>query len=320
METKGNAAMAAIVLGAIIIAVALLTGTSLVGNSVAGAPNATIITVVNVTNTAPVIYTVTIAPSDISLDPGNATTVNCTALVFDYNGWQDVNGSNATFYDITVGATASDDNNNHYLNASCKACTQFGGSATNASCMCQFAVQYYANNATWQCNMSVRDNGGWALPTQRINLTDTNVSSYAIINSLLAIDAPPQIDYGNLSVTQTSAEQNVSLANYGNIPFNLSIRGWGGDNETLGENYSMICGLGNISVDLERYSAQNGTAFASMIPLNFSYKNVWNFLLPQRTNDASYGADRNSTFWRIQIPSGIGGYCNGTVIVSAWTN
>jgi len=312
----------------------LFFGTVLTAENTSGATNVTNKTVlarVNVTNTEPNVTSVTVDDAtktpvgEIDLTANNVTIVTCNATVFDFNGWQDINSTlvNATFHIQSVGADGAPDNNHRYRNDSCGLCEQ-GNSATQAFCFCNFPVQYYANDSnTWLCNISVRDRGGHAKDADKIYLNSTGISSTVTVTKLLAIDTALLIDYGNLSVTQTSAERVHNVTNVGNININLSLRGYGGENETAphAKNYTMICQYGNISWDNQRYlfGTENtgATTFASMFNLTNQTRIVNNSMLPQRIDDANYGWDRNTTLWRLRVPLGVGGICNGTIIFGA---
>lgn len=304
--------------------ISILVGVSFTTNYVGAAntTNNTVLARVNVTNTEPNITSVVVTPSQIDLTADGTTIVTCNISVFDYNGWQDINpnATNATFHIQSVGRDGSTDNNYRYRNESCGVCTQGGGSSTNATCECKFGLQYYTNDSsTWICNATIGDRGGTQKSGSRLNLTDIDVSSAATVTKLLAINTSTSLDYGNLSVTETSAEIVHNVTNAGNINLNLSLRGYGGDNETLGQNVTMICDLGNITFGNQRYmvgSDRNGTAFADMKNLT-NQTVITNSTFPARTDDAAFGFDRNSTFWKLQIPLSVGGLCNGTIIFGA---
>ena len=293
--------------------------------------NGTTKTYVNVTNTEPRVIKLVVWPDPIVLSPGNITVVYCNATVHDYNGWKDVaNGKwNATFYDTDYNWNDANDDNYHYTNASCQNCTDAGASdGTNATCSCMFFVQYFANDTIWQCNFTVADGGGayyWNETRKRKSLITHNVTN-ATVDPLIAIDVPQEIDYGELAATENSSMIQANLTNFGNIDVNLSIEGWGGDNKTQGQNLSMICrratdgaNLANISIGWERYSIHRSTNFSNMINLTSSPVEIGNFTLEQRTNDSNYewGEDLNVTYWRIYIPPGTTGFCNGTLLFSA---
>jgi len=263
-----------------------------------------------VTNTEPNLYNVFVVSPPINLVAGNTTIVNCTGEIEDINGWSDITKVNATVYDITQGHNPNPttaDNNYRYFNTSCN-CTSI--SANNASCPCLFAVQYFANNGTWQCNMTIADSFG---------LSDSMNSSTFTINTVIGIGVPNEVDYGDMSVTETSAYIPGNITNFGNVPINISVRGWGGT-ESYSAAYndtSMICETGNISIYYERYAINTSIAYENMTNLTNTSTGIPNFDLPTRTNDNNYDTDTNTTYWKIQIPLTIGGYCNGTVQFSA---
>ncbi|MCK5282009.1 MAG: hypothetical protein KAK00_01240 [Nanoarchaeota archaeon] len=280
--------------------------------------NESAVTKVWVWNTEPNITSMVVSPSPIDLTPGNVTIVTCTAYVWDYNGWQDVTIVKSSFYDINEGDGTTADKNYRYLNSTCGNCTSADSSGTNASCSCQFGVWYFANNGTWECNMTIRDRGGNA--TTRIHLfNDTMQSGSIILNSILGVDiSEGVIDYGNLSVTELSDPESVNITNWGNVPINISVREWGGteESETNVGNFSMLCDYGNITHGYQRYSTSNFTDYTNMTNVTNTSTVIPNWNLPVRTNDTHIGKDRNQTFWRIKIPLTVGGFCNGTIMFS----
>ena len=305
----------------ILIALVLI-GVTITTNSVIGAniTNATITTKVYVWNTEPDLYNVSISPAPIELTAGGAMVINCTGFFYDYNGWEDaINQSiNATLYDtVSSSNNAVNDNNIHYTNSSCRSsCSVVGSTTTNGSCSCLFTVQYYANASSWVCNMTLTGGAGNATERQYLNFTDS-MSAGSNINRLLAISIPTLIDYGNLTVTELSNLIAHNLTNTGNIPLNLSVRGYGGSLESIGGNQSMFCDSGNISIGYEKFSLNN-ISYINMNNLS-SIDTPINLTISQRINDSEIelGRDRNQTFWAIQIPLSVGGYCNGTIVFTA---
>ena len=293
---------------------AIFLGVSFPADNVMGAnvSNVSVLAKVNVSNTEPNLYLVNIMNTPIDLNANAAATVICNGSFTDVNGFDDIKNVSATLYQSTTSASVfSDDNNTHYTNSSCGNCTIVPGtSSQNGSCACQFAVWYYANAGSWQCNMTINDSGG---------LSSTQNSSFFTINQLLGINVESLVlDYGNLSVTQVSNSVRENVTNGGNVPINVTVRGFGGDNESIGENYTMLCGFGaNITFGNQRYYPNNNTAFSQMYNLTNQTVQMINVTIPQRQNDASYGNSSNSTFWKLQIPPNAGGICNGTIIFGA---
>ena len=293
----------------LLIIVGLFIGISLESTNVFGANNDTLIVKVNITNGPPMLYNVYMASNQINLEPGNTTIVNCTGLATDLNGWGDIKRVNASIYEITFGDGPTSDRNYRYINASCNStCVSYESSETNATCSCLFSVWYFANNGSWQCNMTVADTYG---------LTSSMNSSAFEIGTVMGVNVPTStLDYGNLSVTQTSSPKQINISNFGNVPINISVRGFGGTDETLPDvgNYTMLCEFGrNISVGYQRYSIVNSTPFANMYNITNTTTGIPNFNLPQRSNDNNYGNDTNSTYLVLQVPQDVAGFCNGTI-------
>ncbi|MDD5086776.1 MAG: hypothetical protein PHV16_03395 [Candidatus Nanoarchaeia archaeon] len=291
---------------------ALISSLSMAGYNVFGWNNMSTTTKLYVWNTEPNITGVTISPDPIDLSPGNTTTINCSANVWDYNGWNDVEVSNATFFHISVNDNSPDNNNNHYTVEDTEnncSCGQID--ANNATCWCLFDVWYYATNGTWTCNMTITDTGGEA--TEREYYFNVSDSNTATVNTVTAIDVPLEIDYGNLSVTETSEEMPANVTNFGNVPVNISIRGYGGTTDpTNPNNLAMECDYGSISIEYEKYSRQSGVDYGAMATLT-NISTPMQLKIPVRTNDEDYGDSTNATYWKIQIPLSVGGHCNGTL-------
>jgi hypothetical protein len=114
---------------------------------------------------------------------------------------------------------------------------------------------------------------------------------------------------------QPSTEISVNITNLGNVPINVSVYGYGGENETTGENLSMVCKINNISVQFQKFST-SVVPFDSKINLSYSPKNL-DFTIPPKNNatDTVY----NTTYWQLVVPASSYsfGECNGTVIFSA---
>lgn len=316
----------------LIFLIIVLCGVTFITPNVFGnVTNGTTKTYVNVTNTEPFVYRLVITPDPVILSPGGVTNVTCIAYVMDYNGWMDINNGthNATFYDIDYSWDSPDDKNYHYTNQSCGGnCTPIVGSSTNATCNCTFEVYYFANDTTWICNFSVSDGGGayYYNETRKRKSLSANNYTTTTIDPLIAINVPSEIDYGELAATENSSMKNATLTNYGNIPFNVTVEGWGGANQTTGQGLAMMCwnpgdgtNVANISVEHEKYSAYQNALLGDMINLSSSSVYIGNFSLYQRLNDTNieFGYDQNNTYWRIYIPPGTRGFCNGTIMFTA---
>ncbi|MFH1642213.1 MAG: hypothetical protein ABIC04_04900 [Nanoarchaeota archaeon] len=249
-------------------------------------------------NTAPDVNNLTV-DDPISLLIGSVTKVYCNASVMDFDNISDIKSVNVSLHHLLVDADSEQDNNNHYINNSCEI---VGTSEFIQNYSCSFNIYYYADPGIWSCNFTAydySDNFG----SSRI---DTNV------DELVAIDvAQTTIDFGGFDPANTSVDDvNLTITNLGNMDINISLKGFG-DRE--GDNLSMVCSKGNISIGYEKYSASYGEPYVNMVKLNSTLQQIANFSLPQRTNDTNYKKDRNNTYWKISIPYGVKGPCNGSV-------
>ena len=266
--------------------------------------NVSIDTRVNITHSEPRITSVVIdnGVDNITLNAGQTRSVVCNITVRDYNGYDDVNMTNATLWDDdSVNMGDVDDENNHYTNSSC---TNVGNDGTYISYWeCGFAVYYYANNGSnWKCNATAIDD---------YNFTDSNYNT-TTINPLYALNVTQQIDYGNMAVGDTSDAKTANITNFGNMDLNISLFGYGGDNFAVGNGLSFICEKGNISVDNERY-ALNDIAWGLMTNLTNTSNMISDLTMPQRTDAEII----NTTFWKLYVPPNPFGQCNGTVVFNA---
>ncbi|MFH1606222.1 MAG: hypothetical protein ABIC91_02665 [Nanoarchaeota archaeon] len=266
--------------------------------------NVTIRTIVNITQSRPTILSIVVdeASDNITLNAGLTRTVICNLTVRDWNGWNDVIGVNATFWDNnSVSMSNSDDENNHYTNATC---TNTGNDGNYISYWdCAFDILYYANNGSnWICNSTVIDN---------YNFTDTAFNT-TTINPLYALNVTTQIDYGDLAVEDTSTSRTANVTNFGNMAIDVSIYGYGGTNFETGNGLAFICQIGNITVDNERYSTDD-IAWASMTQLTNESATISGLTLPQRTDLEVV----NITYWKLYVPPNPYGECNGTIVFAA---
>ncbi len=258
----------------------------------------------NVTvNAAGPVITNTIVTNPIDLTAGSTTLVWCNATIAPSAITVNITRVNATFYDFFTSTHASeDDNSNHYTNSTCKNFTLMNQSGNFT---CGFSLWYYASNSSWLCNLTATD-------------TDNRTSfsfTAATMNQLLALNSTSLIDYGALAPESTSAEKNVTLFNLGNTDLNVTARGYG---RVVGDNLSMSCGVdGNISVGQQHHTGVKGTPYFQMNALTNQSTLIANFTLPKRTSASGHTNDTNFTFWSLQVPSGIGGKCNGTILLTA---
>lgn len=253
-------------------------------------------TTVNITNAAPMVKLVRI-PTPTNLVAYNNRTIYCNVTTYDFDN--DTLVVNASFHYSTSGPQYPTDQNSHYKNISCTR-TSIQGFYMNWSC--GFRVNYFANNGTWYCNSTASDASAYS----------SNSSIAGTINPLVALKATPLIDYGNLPTLNISSEQIANITNGGNRNINISVTGFG---STLGDGLAMVCDSGSIGVGNEAYDRSSGSPFAFMNPLTASSVKIDNFWVNQRVSETNDSLNR--TYWRIQIPTGAGGVCNGKLLFTA---
>ncbi|MEM3373993.1 MAG: hypothetical protein QW757_03205 [Candidatus Woesearchaeota archaeon] len=256
-------------------------------------------TTVNITNSAPMVYNVFL-DTPINLIAYGNKTVYCNATIFDFDN-QTI-AVNATLYIVGItDENSPDDGNDHYTNTSC---TRVSPQDREMQYRCAFSVRYYANNNTnWRCNVTAIDTG---------NAINSNISNLATINPLVAIKLPPLIDYGDLAVWDISQDIDANVTNAGNRDANISVEGWG---STPGDGLAFVCDFGSIAISYERYDITTGTNYNLMSQLSTTTTMIQNFYVPQRTSEIYDSI--NSTWWKVQIPIGAGGVCNGTILFTA---
>jgi hypothetical protein len=208
---------------------------------------------------------------------------------------------NATLYDSTYSPGSPDNRNNHYSNASCQLVS---ASENYANYTCSFSVYYYANPSEWKCEVTAAD----------INGLEGSRSKNLSINSLYGLSIyPGYINFSSMHAGQNStSDVNITITNYGNIEVDITLYGYG---SAIGDSLSMNCTAGNISIDNERYSLTPGLTYAGMNPLSGTAMQIDAFNLEKQTLESTNSSRK--VHWKIGVPLGIGGSCNGNVVIGA---
>lgn len=259
-------------------------------------------TQVNVTNAGPEIQSIVISPSpNMVLAAGSTKTVYCNTTIRDWNGFADIDTVNATFYHYYNLSTQIDDNNEHYTNTSCAEISNDGQYIANYSCSME--IQYFANNGSWSCNVSVNDT---------FNFNDA-LNDTVNVGQLMALNVTDTIDYGSLNVTDYSQNITAVITNFGNADINISVLGYG---RVEGDGWGLVCSQGsNITIDNERYyNALVG--WSEKITLTGVNADI-NVTLNQQVDDAI--PVTQNTIWQLYVPPNPFGICNGTVRFTATT-
>jgi hypothetical protein len=120
------------------------------------------------------------------------------------------------------------------------------------------------------------------------------------------------LNYGDVSAGSTSSDKIMNITNYGNMPMNITVYGYGGDDPVLGDGYAMTCISGyNISIDNHRYSELSGRTFAQKKQLTSTAQHL-NMTIQKQTLPNALKI--NSTYWQLNVPPMEVTRCNGTVV------
>jgi hypothetical protein len=243
--------------------------------------------------------------NQIDLVAGSTQLVYCNMTIRAPGVYTDILGVNATFFSSTTTIDAADNNRTHYSNSSC---TFLTGGGDTADYQCAFNVWHFAINGTWNCTSFAWD-----------SVSTSNNSDNTTVNQLFALNISTElIDYANLQPNATSSNVTVNISNVGNMPMNISVYGFGGDDNTTGAGLSMICQINNISVSFEKFSTNATANYDSKTSLLSSEVDL-GLTIPAK--DASDDVRVNSTYWQFMVPpeSHTFGQCNGSVVFVAET-
>jgi hypothetical protein len=326
---KKYRAMLLIVILSIVELVLLVCLFSFFSSPVIGTGNTTVVvpTSLSVGTVYPEVVVVNVTDNtgvNITLNADSTDIVYCNGVLRDYTNKSYITNATAEFFwKNTSFYGDADDNNTHYTNSTCTINSSvvnpsYGDDSSGnytANVTCSFVVQYYANYGNWNCTIYVYD-------IYNNNGTNSNTGG---VNQLLAISLPSSINYGSVNATSVSNENITNVTNVGNVAINLTLNGYG---SSPGDGTAMNCTQGssrNISIMYEKYNLTGSTSSVTgLTDFESKYTNLTNatatkrFSLYYRLNDSANDAI-NSTYWRIYVPRGVSGTCQGNIIFAATT-
>lgn len=252
--------------------------------------------------------------NEIDLVPAKTKEIQCTARITEYDGKFSLVNASAVFFDsVNSHINDFDDNNLHYTNQSCEIDYTYGNQ-NEARVICKFDIWYYANSENWNCVLSVQDNHSIISKKEQTTF----------INPLLALGVDSAIRFELLGGDVTR-ESKVNVTNYGNVKINLSLSGYASQED---DGYSMGCNVEGeevkyIPVEYTKYNLtqsnegeMNLSEFEKMYTNLTSYPVVKKFNLDYRKNDYQNEAV-NDSYWRVYVPQGVSGTCEGNIIFGA---
>ena len=264
------------------------------------------ITLVNVDDS------ITSPQNEIDLIPAETKEVICSAIIYEYEGEESLINATGRFFDNVQSNYGSlEDNNEHYRNNSCLIDKNYGG-VNEAAVYCSFYIWYYSNSENWNCTIEVTDN---------LSISSRG-SDLSFINPLLALGVESIVTF-NLTKSDITDEAILDVTNYGNVKINLSLSGYAFEQN---DGLAMNCSEGeirNIPVENEKYNLTNSNSGdITFEEFMISYKNLTSypavnkFNLEYRKDDLLNEATK-STYWRIHVPDGITGNCQGNIVFGA---
>jgi len=255
-------------------------------------------TSVDIGNVAPTVGTVTVSPSPIVIAENSTVNVTCWAWVNDTNGWEDIETANGVLYQNKTTSACGADPVNCYTNATC---SHAGGSGNIVNTSCKFTVQFYAQSTidegTWKCYIHVIDNG-----TSNAN-NQKNVS----VSDTLALAVTSDINFGSMIVGEISLSDKIAIVtNTGNVRIDVNLNGT-----------NMTCDvLGNILPGYIHYNDTAAQAWSTGCPLTTDPANTYATF--KTTFDLAEGAvATKNSYWRLSVPTGVSGTCDGLVTFEA---
>lgn len=272
-----------------------------------------IITGASVGNEVPGASSVDIdsAATAIHLTENTTTAVTVTATVSDNNGCEDIDSVQVKLFKTDTGASAADDDNNHYTVSAVSDgnCTAGGADLTDTF-TATVNVNYYADPTD---DGSIYADTNWtAEVTPFDESTGTSDTDTIEMSTLTALNVSGSISYGTVGLGEDtgSTDQSVTVTNTGNEGIDIDLDGYG---DADGDGYAMVCTAGNVPIADEKYSATASTEYDSKVALSDSATEL-DMDIPQQTASAS----TKDTYWGLSMPSeGVRGTCSGVVVFTA---
>ncbi len=272
-----------------------------------------VITRVNVSNSAPFVTNLSIQ-YPVNLQPNTTINFTCNATVLDYQNWSTIRQVNMTFFSTNLSnPDAINTNRSHYDMFNCTSSEEIDPFSRRYNCWAM--INYNAFFDNWTCNISANDE----------HLLKDSSKITTTVNDLISFAVPDTLDFGDVPVTNTSANFHLNMTNIGNQPINFSAYAY-----AIFENDSavMLCEQGNITIGNMKFS-KNQTDIAE--PVGFDLmEQVNNTNLSSSSlgviaypfNETLMTNPVNGTTWRLTVPIGPAGtpsgLCNGSLIITAF--
>jgi len=245
---------------------------------------------------------------EIDLVAASNRLLTCSFIVEELEG-DSLQNIESRFFHSNYFFDTPSDNNYHYTNDTCTVDFSYG-TENETQINCTYNVSYYADPGLWNCVLRLEDE----------YFASSNKTNTTSVNELLSVGLISSVDFGVVELLEVSNESVLNVTNYGNVDINLSLMGYG---ETPGDDLAMKCLGGEIPVNYAKYNlTKSNSGSLTYEQFENNYTNLTGgpvvryFNLDYRENDLEN--DRvNSTYWRIYVPSNVGGTCSGAIIFGA---
>ncbi len=263
-------------------------------------------TSVTIGNSPPTVGTITCNSSSFIPVAESTILLNCTATVTDLNGYEDLMGIRAEFYNDTRGLSAN--HTIHYYNNSCLF-TENGTASTNSTVECLFTIYYHANPADWTMYFNVTDNSS-AYGNNTETITIQSLTALNVTNTT--------IPFGEVNLNEESSQITTTIKITGNVNLDLNI------NESLYSSNMSCDGVGSTNINTNasttgvRYNTTSGFTFDDTTWKLSSGNDLVDVNWSKSDEASSTDPPEYNLYWKIKIPaSGVSGTCTTTTRISA---
>lgn len=262
-------------------------------------------------NTLPTAVSATLMNGDASIDlsPGTITPITATVTITDSDFCSTITDVSAVLYRSGVGEVGIFNGSNRYNMICEEDIGSCGVADTEATYTCSVDMQYFAQPTDAG---SPYPSENWLVsitPSDTVGAGTASVDSIEV-NTLVAVDTSASVNYGTLSLGQTTGatNQTITTQNQGNIPIDIFVSGYGA---LAGDGTSFACTTGTIPVSNVEY-ATSAFTYTAGTDLSATPVEVDTTLLPSEGS-----VSQLELYTGVSIPaSGVGGACSGILSVT----
>ena len=241
-----------------------------------------------------------------NLSAGGTRTIHINGVVEDLDGRDDIDHVEAVFYrsGATGGSACTADKNDCYQVSTCALTNN--EDLEEKEYNCQMDLEYYTD-ATDEIGRFSAQN--WLVYVKVVDTTQASGTDNSLskeIQTVLSLSIPSSIDYGNLSLGQSTVQAN-------NVEMVITQQGNDQADVEVSASSGMTCDSGAILTGNQEW-ALSDLAYNQGTDLSDVAVET-NLDVNYRDDDAT--AETKTLYWNIGIPeNSVGGDCNGTVTIT----